>query len=195
MIKQSYPLTVRPQLIDLNKDSVNFKLEFNVIAQNPENEFFAIVLTQDQLDSVDLNKIEMKNAKGKISGNITANNDKYKNYFLILKKSDQIPDFDVDVSINLEEIDPNLTTLNNPPDSSSIQDTSKSGNENLSIENQPSTACSTIPFYKKTWFWIMIFIIGALLVLFYYNRKNGLFSRFLTKKLSSPSKLLDTTQV
>lgn len=95
---QIYPLTKRPQLIDLNGENVNFKLNFNVKSINPEHEFHAIVLTQEQLDSVDINKIEMKHAKGKINGNIIANNNKYQNYFLVLKKLDNnTADFNVQI--------------------------------------------------------------------------------------------------
>ena len=39
---KTYPLTKRPQLIDLNGENVNFKLDFFVDAQEPNNEFQAI---------------------------------------------------------------------------------------------------------------------------------------------------------
>jgi hypothetical protein len=158
---KTYPLTKRPQLIDLNGENVNFKLDFFVDAQEPNNEFQAIVLTQDQLDSVDMNKIEMKVAKGKISGNISANNNKYQNYFLVLKKKEEsIPDFDVEVKIQLEKLE-----ISENPELESITENYSIPAEQTDIQ---TTECAT-PFYRKPWFWVFLAILALVVGVFVYN--------------------------
>lgn len=182
MTKQLYPLTKRPQLIDLNGENVNFKLDFTVQSLDPTNEFNAIVLTQDQLDTMDLNKIEMKSAKGKISGNILANNDKYKNYFLVLKRkeNDASPDFQVEVNIDIQSVSP-ATSSNNAPIAFTPKESITTSNESSATTNE----CD-VPFYKKVWFWVFLFIIVSLFVFFYMNfyRKTSFvdFSSFFKKK-------------
>ena len=70
------------QLIDLNGDSVNFQVDFNVESQSGEP-FDILVVDQTTLDNNP--KIEYKTAnEGKISGSITNDKNVYQNYFLIL---------------------------------------------------------------------------------------------------------------
>jgi hypothetical protein len=179
--RKIYPITKRHQLIDLNGENVNFKLEFMVKSVKENHEFNAIVLTQEQLDSVDLNKIEMKEAKNKISGNITANNNKYQNYFLVLKKKDvdNLPDFDVEVTINLEKmeenknldfsIQPEAPKENISQSSAATTTTSSAPGVVASTPNQIAVSECKVPFYKKAWVWIFIFIVGLVIGLVYYN--------------------------
>lgn len=160
---QIYPLTKRPQLIDLNGENVNFKLDFQVKAINPEHEFQAIVLTQEQLDSTDINKIEMKQAKGVISGNIVANNNKYQNYFLVLKKSENTPEFNVQVDIVLEQVEPVIeknTDFTPAPLSA----------EKVGVIEQPIVEQYTpTPFYKKPWFAVFMIVLALCVGFFLYN--------------------------
>jgi hypothetical protein len=152
---QIYPLTKRPQLIDLNGENVNFKLDFQVKSINPEHEFNAIVLTQEQLDSVDINKIEMKNAKGKINGNIVANNNKYQNYFLVLKKLNaSTPDFNVQVDIALEPVE----AVEQPQG----MESTSAPEETISTDQQPipQPVQQTVkPFYRKPWFAVFVLLV------------------------------------
>ena len=96
-------LTSRHQLIDLNKKLVNFKLDFNV--QSLENkDFDAVVMCQSEINNYDkLENIEMKNAPGKIGGTIIADNNKYENYFIILKSREPQK---VEITTTVEEIEP-----------------------------------------------------------------------------------------
>jgi hypothetical protein len=186
---QIYPLTKRPQLIDLNGEHVNFRLEFQVKAVKPENEFQAIVLTQDQLDSVDLNKIEMKQAKGKINGNITANNNKYQNYFLVLKKKEEFPDHEVEVNIHLDQIpgqavmeaDNYTTRPIEEQQQQDLQQQQQQGNEEASI----------LPFYRRPWFGVAVLIvllgIGYFLYNFVYLKKPFLWFNAVKTIASSSS--------
>lgn len=159
---QIYPLTKRPQLIDLNGESVNFRLEFQVKAIKPENEFQAIVLTQDQLDSVDLNKIEMKQAKGKINGNITANNNKYQNYFLVLKKKEEFPDHEVEVDIHIDQIPEQQLSMENENFTSRPQ-------ESFQVSATPTEAEPIRPFYRRPWFGVLVLIVLLGVGYFLYN--------------------------
>lgn len=163
MNKHVIPLTRRHQLVDLNKDNVNFKLEFQVTAQTPEQEFNTIVLTQDQLDTLDLQKIEMKNAKGKISGTITANNNKYQNYFLVLRKKEETdPDSTVEVGIQLDPLEPGQEV--EPEELEASED--EEGDE---IQENYSAPETPEVFYKKPWFWVLIAILLVMGGLYYYQ--------------------------
>lgn len=178
-----YPLTKRPQLIDLNGENVNFKLNFQVKALDPLHEFKAIVLTQEQLDSIDLNKIEMKHAKGSIQGNITANNDKYQNYFLVLKKNEteNNPDFNVEVVIDLEKVESAKNDVSNEMSLENVLETQPEINEsNVELPK---------PFYKKPIFWLVIAVIIILisyyLYQFYIKKQPVLWFKPKTNVLSS----------
>jgi hypothetical protein len=188
---QIYPLTKRPQLIDLNGENVNFKLDFQVKSINPEHEFNAIVLTQEQLDSVDINKIEMKNAKGKINGNIVANNNKYQNYFLVLKKLNaNTPDFNVQVDIALEPVE----AVEQPQDMETT-----SAVETISTDQQPipqPVQQPVQPFYRKPWFAVFVLLVLLGVGFLIYNcvilKKPLLFWNKAPKSASVVQPLLTT---
>lgn len=187
MATKTYNLSNRPKLIDLNGDNINFKLEFIVQALNPEHEFNAIVLTQEQLDSVDLHKIEMKTAKGKISGNITANNNKYQNYFLVLKKIDDIKikeDIPVEIITNIEKLSENFTINDQDLNSEKTNETHDKIKESVAPQTDftpapsPSTTSSPVPFYRKTWFFVLLLILilaGGFVYYNYYYLKKPFF--------------------
>jgi hypothetical protein len=101
-ISKIVKLNKTKQLIDLNEDKTNFELEFNV--QSMDNKpFYIVVATQEDLDSG--NELEYKNVEnGIISGNITADKDFYKNYYLVLKSNEEN---ECNININIKEIPPN----------------------------------------------------------------------------------------
>ena len=73
---QTLELSKRHQLIDLNKDKVNFELKFNIVAEN-EKVFHVIIMTQAEVDNYDnLSDIDMRVAPGKISGTISSKENK-----------------------------------------------------------------------------------------------------------------------
>jgi len=163
---QIYPLTKRPQLIDLNGEHVNFRLEFQVKSIKSENEFQAIVLTQEQLDSVDLNKIEMKQAKGKINGNITANNNKYQNYFLVLKKKEEFPDHEVEVDIHLDQIPGQATPMETENFTARVSPPAPTEEDEATAT---LTEESVLPFYRRPWFGVLVLIVLLGVGYFLYN--------------------------
>lgn len=150
-IKQKYTLGPRHQLIDLNKELVNFRLEFQVIADDPNKEFDALVVEQGQLDATpDMNALEMKGAKGRIGGSILADKNSYQNYFLVLRSTPG--PVEVEVSIALEELLPTpVITSTEPPQASTL-----------------------IPFYRQQWFMVLVvgLVVGALLYYYLFHKRE-----------------------
>jgi len=102
-ITKTYDINSIQQLIDLNQDSKNFKLTFKCKAHAPSDEYSILVLNQSQLDTQDANQLPFKVVKGQITGDITADNDIYQNYFMVIKSDRKCK---VDVTINKTEIEP-----------------------------------------------------------------------------------------
>ena len=94
------------QLIDLNQDLVNFKLDFKVSSEN-NSPFNAVVASQAKLDSGE--PLVFKNVdNGSIAGNIIADTGDKQNYYLVLKSETPTK---CKVEINLEEIPINKKIL------------------------------------------------------------------------------------
>lgn len=109
MTTQTYTLSKTQQLIDLNKDLVNFDVNFKVVSQD-KKPFYALVIDQDSLDSGE--NIDYKEVKnGEISGNVSYDKNMYKNYFLILKSDEENK---CDITIELKEIEANPEFLKPP---------------------------------------------------------------------------------
>lgn len=157
-------LSTRHQLLDLNRDKVNFVLNFNIVAEDNKH-FFVIILTQKEVDKYgNLDEIEMKTAPGKISGTITVKDNVYENYILLLKSNDNCK---VSVDLDVEEVEPELNAVQeNYNEMSEPQ-----GNIGYEVSED------NIPIYKKTWFWIFLFIlllmVGYLGYNYIQNRKEN----------------------
>lgn len=157
-------LSTRHQLLDLNRDKVNFVLNFNIVAEDNKH-FFVIILTQKEVDKYgNLDEIEMKTAPGKISGTITVKDNVYENYILLLKSNDNCK---VSVDLDVEEVEPELNDVQeNYNEMSEPQ-----GNIGYEVSED------NIPIYKKTWFWIFLFIlllmVGYLGYNYIQNRKEN----------------------
>jgi hypothetical protein len=99
-------LEKRHQLIDLNKEFINFDIMFECKSVDATKDFEIIVVNQEQLNTIDLTNLTMKRTKGGyISGNIVADEDKYQNYFLILRSATEEP-VEVDLEIKIKQIEP-----------------------------------------------------------------------------------------
>jgi hypothetical protein len=106
--KNIYKVTKTKQLIDLNNDKVNFKLTFNVKSANNEP-FYTLIVNQTSLDNGD--ELNYKNVtNGSIAGEIVSDKNNYQNYFLIIKADSPC---DCEVTIDIEEIQPNLQQIQN----------------------------------------------------------------------------------
>jgi hypothetical protein len=85
--KNTYNVNNMIQLIDLNKDIVNFNLNFKTECENPEQVYQLVVVDQITLDNGE--PLSFKTAKGSLSGNIVSDKDMYKNYLLVLKSENE----------------------------------------------------------------------------------------------------------
>jgi hypothetical protein len=138
------------QLIDLNGDTVNFEIDFNVESESGES-FDAVVVDQSTLDN---NKIEYKKAEnGKLSGTITNDKNVYQNYFLILKAD---KDINCKVSISKKELP--RTVLKN-------------------FKNTQSNTQSNTQETKKTINWLKVFLVFVFISMFSYFLYNLLISK------------------
>lgn len=101
--ERRYRVTSRAQLIDLNRESTNFRLTFECVSEGGKP-FHMCVTNQEELDSKELGDLPMKEvSSGFISGNIVADSNVYQNYFIVLR-SDEASECDVQVTIDLEPI-------------------------------------------------------------------------------------------
>jgi len=170
--RQKYVLAQRHQLIDLNKTFKNFKLQFQVVSTDPAKEFHAVVLTQEQLDAADLGTIEMKVAKGRIGGTIVADNDKYQNYFLVLKSIQPQDNIEVEVSTSIDEVEPKSKQeeeYSSPPEEatpSPITPTPAPVQEKSSLQ----------ALLGSTWFWVAVAVLAAGVYYYFYMYKPSLLS-------------------
>jgi len=154
---ETYQLSERPQLIDLNKHFKNFRLEFRVTSKDPEGQFETIVLTQKQLDNTDMKNISMKNAIGQIGGKIVVDNNQYENYFLLLRSKTPL---EVQVHITIEQI-PAAST----PTTETVAVENKT---NEAVNDKPDDTPTKTPFWRKPVFWILLIVVGAFLLYYYY---------------------------
>lgn len=102
--EQTYKVSRRPQLIDLNKDHTNFTLRFECHG-DPSLPYQVCVTNQTELDTKDIADLQMKAVEGgSISGTIVADSNVYQNYFIVLR-SEQ--DMDVVVAVDIEPMEVN----------------------------------------------------------------------------------------
>jgi hypothetical protein len=178
------------QIIDLNEDKTNFELEFTV--QSTEKKpFYIVVATQEDLDSG--NELEYKNVEnGIISGNITADKDFYKNYYLVLNSKEEN---ECNILINIKDIPPNQEFKN-----MLLQQQRQQQMEihNKEQERLRKTQGETIPDDKnQRWKYITILIgllIGGALIYYFFFRNNvkpNIDSGNITN-LQPPIEILDT---
>lgn len=155
VIKKRYQLSNIQQLVDLNGDTINFRLRFKVTGP-PDKEYDAVVLNQTQLDSGE--NIPYKKVKGGvIGGEMVSDKDLYQNYFLSLKAENPL---EVEVEIEFEKLPYPLL----PPESKKVDTPKKSYKMYLIIGG-------------------VIVALGAIYY-FYFYRKKGVKSKEISKSRS-----------
>lgn len=161
----------RHQLIDLNKEYVNFDISFECRAVDATKNFEVIVVNQEQLNTIDLTNLTMKETKGGyISGNIIADEDKYQNYFLIMRSITEDP-IEVDLEIRIKPIDPKPTNLDQPPPiAPPMQDHFPPHHDDNMIP------CSTVSTSSTNQTQLVLMVVGLLILggaIGYYFWKNS----------------------
>lgn len=176
--QNSYSLTSRQQLVDLNGEMTNFNLTFTVTSKNKEN-FDVLVVDQTTLDNQP--KLDFKRANGTISGNIIADKNVYQNYFLCLKAGDK--PCDVTVTIDLKEIQPQPHPQPQPQPSSQASRPSQ-----FTKANVPNKSGGI------NWKFVLIVIIvvgGGALLWYMYNKKETKNESQLTQQTSDAQPSID----
>ncbi len=107
ILRNNSPYTIdqKPQLIDLNQDTVNFDITFTVKG-DPQTSFEYLVIDQTILDNNP--DFECKQTTGSISGNIISNKGIYQNYYLVLKAPQPCQ---LDVYIDKKEVAQELPAI------------------------------------------------------------------------------------
>lgn len=178
----SYLLNKIKQLVELNGESVNYKLSFRAVSKNKQP-FEALVVSQAELDkspSLEYQKV----ADGEIGAEISNTNNIYQSYFLILKAEQPC---EVEIEITKEELPKTETYV--PP-----------GQPSASPSPPLDYGSSSGSGWGRTF--LIIFGIGALgLALYWYyksskketvpvlppSRNNFSFFRNTPKPAASPS--------
>jgi len=167
--KSRLTLENRHQLIDLNKEYVNFDITFECRAVDATKDFEIIVVNQEQLNTIDLTNLTMKRTKGGyISGNIVADEDKYQNYFLILRSSTEEP-VDVDLEIKIRIIEPKQTEPQQIPPPLAEQPTPDFNDTFLPCQSPPTPAKSGHLIFIVLGF----LVIGGVIGYYFWNKKNN----------------------
>lgn len=157
MSTQRFHINKRPQLIDLNNDLTNFKLSFECVSIPMDSEYKLHVTTQVELDKTDIPSLPFKTVRGRMSGNIIADENKYDNYFLVVF-ADQ--DMDLDVNIDIVPIEP------------------KTVEETASQQMPPSFKSISSAFPTGYWtpsnifFWVASILIIFFLIYYLFIRKG-----------------------
>lgn len=149
------------QLIDLNQDLTNFKLEFTIVSEN-NTPFNAVVTSQAKLDSGEV--LEFKNVEnGSISGNIIADNGVKQNYYLVLKS--EMPT-KCKLEINIEEIPMN--------EKHNQQQEMKNNSEfERYMHAHGGKSVETTFFSSKTFLFLSILVGGLVMYYLFYGKQNN----------------------
>jgi len=179
LTKKIYNIANRQTLVDLNGDSINFKLDFQV--SNKDNkDFEMLVVTQATLDSG--KPIEYKKVQGSMSGNMLSDKNVYQNYYLILRAQQPT---EITVELNFEKLPDNIPKNEQftphdhhprpesfrPPQQQQPQEPVKKKGNSLLIK-----------------IFIAVAIIGAIAAayyLFFYKRKQNDNEEIISKNISS----------
>jgi hypothetical protein len=159
-----------PQLIDLNEDLVNFKLDFKVFSDN-KSVFKAIVASQQKLDSGE--SLDFKTVdNGTISGSIISDKGVKQNYYLVLKADTPTK---CTVELNLKEIPLN-------PDIIKEKYINK-----LPIEKEKNNQSINFKEFLNTKTIICTLVILGVIIFYYvfYLRKSG------TTTIDTPTQQLE----
>ncbi len=88
---KTYSISNKIQLIDLNHDMINFRVEFLLSSSNP---FYALIIDQHTLDNTEIQNIEFRRVETSLSGEVVSDKNIYQNYYIILK-SEQPTDVNI----------------------------------------------------------------------------------------------------
>lgn len=156
-------VTPTRQMIDLNGDSINFNLKFNVSSQEGK-QFYIAVLDQNTIDTTENLDDVMKLVDGSISGSIMSDKNIYQNYYLILKSQNN-ESYDLIVQTEKIELNPNIP---------------ESVKQDINIPTESES------FFNVKNVIIIVALIGIGIFLYFRFKKN-------TENKELPINIIDTT--
>jgi len=163
-IKQTLTLSNIQKLVDLNGETTNFDLTFNVNCKTKDS-FQIVVVDQATLDNNP--ELEYRNADdGQISGNIISDKNIYQNYFLCLKSEKPCV---VDITIDKKEIEPKPKV---PVESKTEQNTTKSTATLNNIKNSHLQRSNPRKINWKLILIVLILIAGGLFIYYFFIKKT-----------------------
>lgn len=158
--KKTVKLSKIKQLIDLNDDSTNFDLSFNVSCKD-DTPFQMLVVDQTTLDNSP--NLEYKEVSGSINGNILADKNLYQNYFLILKSETPC---EVDIECNKKNL-PKTPESVMLPNEGQVQMEPFEKLQRVNVTDKKS-----IPWMKIGLISLVV-IVGGIILWWLYKRKNS----------------------
>ena len=175
--KTRLTLEKRHQLIDLNKEYVNFDIAFECRAVDATKDFEIIVVTQEQLNTIDLTNLTMKRTKGGyISGNIIADEDKYQNYFLIMRSATGEPT-DVDLEIRIKPIEPKQQPAAAPASDAEMAAAAHQQQQQdhfaLTAVNDDMVSGCKGGNSKVVWLALVLLVVAGAAGYYYYTRRKN----------------------
>lgn len=150
------------QLVDLNEDLTNFRLDFKVLSEN-NVPFKAVVVSQHKLDSSEI--LDFKNVdNGIISGNIISDNGVKQNYYLVLKSENPTK---CTIEIDLKEIPLNENIKRKQQEyQTQLLEEQKILQNSTSFRGQKNVKKNTKGFFNLKTILFLLVIIGG--IIFYY---------------------------
>lgn len=168
-----YEISKMKKLIDLNGQSTNFHINFNVVSLD-DSEFEMLVLDQTTLDNNP--EFNYKKVKGSISGNVVSDKNIYQNHFLILKADKPTK---VDVVIEKRELPYNQDFMNKQMErmkQEMQQQTQPEIQQNnlipSNLQNQMISNDDNTPKKSSKLFLFIILIIIGILIYFFVLKNN-----------------------
>jgi hypothetical protein len=157
------------QLVDLNKDNVNFNSEFTITPHilDIDKEYFATIATQTQLDNgeeIDFNKLS-----GIYTGSVKNDSNEYQNYFLVIKSD--APMREMSIENKLDEIVLQQPPQQSPPRPSTNEHYQRQKPTHADVERLMHQQTKSQKNHLKYILAFFIVLVGCFLL--YYFWKKG----------------------
>jgi hypothetical protein len=99
--KNEFTIYSTTQLIDINKGVTNFKANLSITAQNDNDEFNLVIVTQKDLDNVDF-ELNYRTITNYVNVDVESNENVHDDYVLIIRSDKKIK---VTIVIDLDDLD------------------------------------------------------------------------------------------
>ncbi len=170
---KTYSVSNKIQLIDINHDMINFKVEFVLSSDKP---FYALIVDQDTLDNTEIQNIEFRYVENNISGEVVSDKNTYQNYYVVLR-SDTPTEVRVQLITTplpeyLEQEEDQYPQQPQQPQKQHPQSSQQTQQPRLeeTVKTDKTDNASMLSFKNIV---LLILIIAVLLGLYYYYSKKS----------------------